>query len=325
MSLHVLRPGLLTTVQDLGRGGLQRFGIVPGGAMDTYALRIANLLIGNAQDAAALEITLVGPVLRFEADTLVAIAGASLGATIDGFPVSEWRALRVPAGATLGFGGRVSGCRAYLAIAGGIDVPPVLGSRATFLRARFGGAGGRAVRAGDALRIGAPAPRAAGTLRELRARDAIEAPVALARAARPDYRAPAMLRALPAAQHDWFAADAFWNREYRVLSESDRMGYRLEGAPLRLADPRELVSEPVAFGSVQVPPGGQPILLMADRQTTGGYPRIAEVIGVDLPLAAQLAPGDALRFRRVDIDEAERLWLERERAILTLARELEAN
>lgn len=311
-SLVVVRPGLLTTVQDLGRWGCQGLGVPVAGPMDTRSLRQANLLVGNADGAAGLEITLLGPTLRASAPLVAAVVGADLELRVDGRRMPVGRVFDVPAGGELAIGGGApgTGARAYLAVAGGIDTPPVLGSRSTHLVSRMGGLDGRALHAGDVLTIGGPAPE--GPRRG---------------AAVPPATAPAdgRLRVLLGPQDDWFAPstiDTFLTAPFTVSARSDRMGFRLEGPPIPAARPAELVSEPVAFGAVQVPKGGAPILLMADRQTAGGYPKIATVIAADLPLAGQLAPGAAVRFVACTRSEARAALIAREREIVRLLPEV---
>lgn len=321
MSLHVLRPGLLTTVQDLGRRGHQREGVPVGGAMDAVSLRLANLAAGNPPGAAALEITLAGPTLRFAEDALVALAGAELPAELDGQPIPDWRPVRVPAGATLALGRATSGARAYLAVAGGIAVPPVLGSRSTYLGAGFGGLDGRALRASDVLPVGEPCALARRIRATLGAEGEAAAPWSVAASLRPPVGVTPTIRLTPGTHADALTAEsrsALLGAEFRVSPRSDRMGYRLAGPTLRLSEPIELVSEAVAEGTVQLPPGGEPIVLMADRQTTGGYPRIAQVATVDLPLLAQLRPGEAVRFREIPLAESQALYLARERELTML-------
>jgi antagonist of KipI len=315
----VLHPGVLTTVQDRGRTGHQREGIPVSGAMDVLSLRIANLLVGNDENAAALEMTLVGATLRFDEQTLVAITGADVNATVDGIRIPPWRPACVAAGAVMTADAALRGCRAYLAVAGGIDVPQVLGSRATYARAALGGVDGRPLRRGDVVPCGV-----AGELARRIARAIVESgPAAKAIIARwgaaatlvPFFRSAAAIRVVEDAHTSLLTTESLerlWGLEFRVSTQSDRMGYRLEGPPLELARPIEMLSEAVAFGTIQCPPGGSPIILMADRQTTGGYPRIGTVASVDLPLVAQLKPGDRLRFRPVSLDEAQRLYLARE-------------
>lgn len=299
----VVRPGFLTTVQDLGRTGYQRFGLPLSGAMDPLAHRLANRLVGNADRAASLEITLWGPELRFDREAVIALAGADLSPSLDGTPIPMWEAVRVPAGATLAFAGRRTGARTYLAVAGGINVPLVLGSRSTHLRSGTGGFAGRALAPGDEV----PGGRAADHALALVGRS-------VPSEARPPYRVEPTLRVVLGPQTDCFrpeAPDALTGAPYTLTPQSDRMGYRLQGTPLLHADTTgapEIVSDATPPGSLQVPADRQPILLMADHQTTGGYPKLGVVISADLPLAAQLIPGESLRFAVVDVAEARAAW-----------------
>jgi antagonist of KipI len=311
--------GLQTTVQDLGRPSHQHQGIPGGGAMDRMALRVGNLLVGNEPNAATLETTLIGPTLSFAEETLVALSGADHGASVGTTPIPVWHSVLLPAGATLRFGRALRGCRTYIAVAGGIDVPLVFSSRSTYLRADFGGLEGRALRAGDELPVGAPSELSRRIASFLRG-TANGAP-AVARwsagiSLRAAYSEDPVVRVIRGAHTDLLdkrSLDAFVGSRFRVSASSDRMGYRLDGVTLSLGATTELLSEGVAFGTVQLPPGGAPIVLMADRQTTGGYPRIAEVVTVDLGLIAQLKPGDHLRFRFVSLEEAQELYLGSER------------
>lgn len=305
-ALTVVRPGLLTTVQDLGRWGHQAVGVPVAGAMDTYSARLANTLVGNPEAAAVLEVTLLGPTLRAETDVVVAVAGAVFDLTLDGRPVPHGAAVPISAGGVLRFGARSVGTRAYLAAAGGIETTPVLGSRATHVVSRMGGLEGRALAAGDQLPLGVPAaaPRRAATAAPLPVSGSPGSP---------------QLRVLLGPQDDWFtvaAMNALVGGLFTVSARSDRMGYRLEGPALETRRAGELISEPVAFGALQVPADGAPILLMADRQTAGGYPKIATVIAADLPLAGQLAPGDTVRFAACTRAEARAALIARERDLL---------
>ncbi len=298
--IQVLVPGLLTTVQDLGRSGLGAFGVPVGGAADAHALRVGNLLLGNEEGAAALEATLVGPELLFEATAVVVLAGAPFGAQLDGAPLPAWEAVSVPAGGRLAVGRAFSGARGYVCVRGGLDVPSVLGSRATDVATGFGGLDGRPLRAGDRLSVGA----ARGEPRGKR----VDA--AAARWSGPRRR----LRVTPGPQDDWFGEDAlaaFASRSFRVSASSSRTGVRLEGEPL-VAPSRSLVTEGVVAGAVQVPPAGLPIVLLVEHPSTGGYPKIGSVISADLSALAQLRPGEDVRFARVSFEEARRLLLERE-------------
>lgn len=325
MTIRIVDAGMLTTVQDLGRFGHQRDGVPVSGAMDSFAIRAANLLVGNDESDAALEMTMVGATVAFDEDVLVAITGADVGASVDGVPLARWRPARIRAGAMLVTGAARDGCRAYLAIAGGVDVPTVLGSRATYARAAMGGYEGRALARGDVLKVGerpALACRIAARLATSGAR-CHAAPWGVGPSIRPRYDVAPTVRLTPGAHLDALTAESrarLFGERFRISSRSDRMGYRLEGQTLALTAPLEPLSEAVTFGTVQLPPGGEPIVLMADRQTTGGYPRIGEVATVDLPIVAQLRPGDHVRFRAITVARAQALYLEREREIAMLAR-----
>ncbi|MEY4816968.1 MAG: hypothetical protein RLZZ162_4041 [Verrucomicrobiota bacterium] len=298
MAITVIRSGMLTTVQDLGRRGHRAAGVPLGGAMDAMALRLVNLLVGNGEDAAALEFTLTGPELVFTADTTIAMGGGDFGG------VPRWQPVRVRAGERVKFGAARTGCRGYLAVAGGLDVPVVLGGRGTYLRAALGGLEGRALRDGDEL-------RAAAVSREMVGRWQIDERIL------PSYSAAPTVRIVRGAQAGEFDGP-LTSVGFKVTSKSDRMGVRLIGPEMVRRDARELISATVAPGTVQVPPDGQPIVLMADAQTIGGYPQIAHVISVDLPLVAQLKPGDTLRFREVTLQAAHQLILDRARALALL-------
>lgn len=334
MSILVVRPGSLATVQDLGRSGLQHLAIVPGGAMDVVSHRIANALVGNFSDLATLEFALAGPELVLEHETLIALHGARFEPVLDGLPMPSSRPVLVPAGARLKVGPARKGAFGYLAVAGGIDVAPVLGSRSTHLAAGFGGWQGRAVPAGAKLplardaaarararfaRLVSHANGARDASRRGTSREEGAASGTARQAASVAWFAPALtlsaadpvpLRFIAGAHMALFdeaSRSAFTGAPWRVAAESSRMGYRLSGPKLALAATREIASQAVCFGTVQVPAGGQPIVLMADRQTTGGYPRFAEVIAADLPRLAQCAPGSAsVRFEPVTLEEADR-------------------
>jgi biotin-dependent carboxylase-like uncharacterized protein len=286
--ITIIAPGPLATVQDLGRPAARRYGVPTSGAMDPFALQAANELVGNAPGVAAIEFTAGGVELEFTRPTLFALAGADLGATLGERPLPLWTSRLASAGARLRLHGRRTdwGARAYLAVAGGIAIPHVLGSAATDLAGGFGGYQGRPLRAGDMLAAGAP-PRGIVS--------------ALGRtwptSARPAYRARPVLRLITGPHRHCFAPDAVTHlagAELRISATSNRMGYRLEGATVPYLRPISLPSLGVVPGTLQVPPDGAPILLMADAQTTGGYPVLGVVIGADLPLAAQLLPGDTL-------------------------------
>lgn len=302
MEANVVRAGMLTTVQDLGRRGHRGDGVPLSGAMDPLALRVANALVGNPEGAAVLEFTLVGPELEFSADVLVGLGGA------DCEGLRAWKPMRVRAGERFHLGPCVRGCRGYLAIAGGIDVVPVLGSRSTYLRGSFGGFEGRALHDGDVLKIGRPrVPIPTSSTASWR----IDPRVL------PEYDASPTVRVLDGAQAGEFG-EVLFEGEFKLSPQSDRMGLRLTGPRLARTSAVELLSSAVAPGTIQVPPAGQPIVLMADAQTIGGYPQAAHVISVDLPLVAQLRPGDSLRFVKVTLAEAQELALARERDLALL-------
>jgi antagonist of KipI len=309
-ALQILKAGIFTTVQDLGRSTHRRFGVPVSGAMDRLALRVANLVVGNSEDAAGLECTLVGPEFSVSAETWVAVCGAEIPGVPSGRPI------HLRAGETLSLTQLELGCRAYVAFAGGIATQPILGSRSTYVRGGFGGYEGRALRAGDQIPLG----ESTVTYRD--AEHWSVAPEVL-----PLHPLPDVLRIVPGAQWEWFDAavrEALCSGKYRVLAQSDRMGVRLQGPALTLREPREMLSEPVVVGSLQVPPDGQPIVLAADCQTIGGYPKIAHVIAADLPVLAQLRPGQSTRFEICTSETAETLLLAQERGLARLREGLAA-
>jgi antagonist of KipI len=301
--LKVIEGGFLTTVQDAGRIGWGHFGVPPAGPMDPFAFRTANLLVGNPPDAAGLEITLVGPVLRASCECLVAVCGAEFDVWVGRLPAPNWHAVFVRAGYEIRFGQRRSGARAYLAVSGGIALSDFLGSCATYLPGGLGGLEGRALRAGDQLFL--------GRYRDSDLRDSdlsIRAGKAWPRSTRLPYSPNPTLRVVMGPQDDYFTSGGlatFLESEFEVTQSSDRMGYRLSGPMIAHQSRADIVSDGVVTGSVQIPGDGQPIVMMADHQTTGGYPKIATVIRADLPLLAQCRPGDQVRFRAVSIAEAQ--------------------
>ncbi len=294
---RVLEPGLLTTIQDTGRCGSRRFGVCAAGALDAAAHAAANRAAGNAAEAATLECTVAGPALEFLAPVRFAIAGADLGAMLERADLGRWP---VPLGASvlarpgnvLRFAGRRSGCRAYVSLLGGIDARPVLGSRATDVPSGFGGLAGRALRAGDAIALAATAAPTG-------------APAVTPYAA--PHVATARVRVVLGPQADHFdarATEQFLSEAFLVGATSDRIGCRLEGQPVRHCGPAEILSDGMVPGSIQVPPDGRPIVMLADGPTTGGYPKIATVVSADLPLVAQLVPGEGrVRFEAVQLEE----------------------
>jgi antagonist of KipI len=308
--LCIIRPGALTTVQDLGRWGAQSQGVPVAGPMDPVSHRIANALVGNEAGSATLEVTLIGPEVEFQDARAVAVAGAEFDLLLDGRPVAAGP-LEVRAGSRLRFASRRRGARAYLSVAGGIDVPPVLGSRATHLVSRMGGLNGRALAAGDRLRLGE---------RPARQPAKVSSPVPSIAAVA---EGGARVRVMPGPQRDRFADEALdilQSATYRIAKDSDRMGFRLEGPRLPHKHGADIISDATPFGVLQVPESGQPLLLMADRQTTGGYPKIATVISADAGVAGQLGPGDGIAFSICSRQEAIAALIAQERALMALER-----
>ncbi len=308
--VEVLRPGFLTTVQDRGRHGYQKFGVPVSGAVDEIALRVGNVLVGNPQGAAALEMTAVGPQLRFLTDAVVALTGAEGEADLAGRPAPWYQSFLARAGQVLEVRTCAHGLRAYLAVAGGIDVPILLGSRSTCLVAGFGGFQGRALSTGDVLPVGQlPAPLAELANREV------------PQEWRPRHASPATVRVMLGPQDDAFTeagCRTFLESQYRVSPHADRMGCRLDGPRIAHRDSADIISDWIPLGGVQVPGDGEPIILLADRQTTGGYPKIATVIAPDVGLVAQRRPGEILRFLAVSVAETQRIMREVEAALAGL-------
>ena len=311
-TLEILDPGLLTVVQDRGRYGFQRYGVPVSGAMDEFALRMANLMAGNGQDAAALEITVSGPKIEFHASTWIAVTGADISPEVDGQPIPTWESVEIKAGSVLAFGDLRDGMRAYVAVNGGIDVPVVMGSRSTYLKGRFGGLEGRALQAGDRLST-LPA----------------DADAVLPKRLPKDYTAPVYggihrLRVVPGPQDHAFDANAlskFLTSRYRIHSDSDRMGYMLDGPKIEHREGADIVSDGNPPGAIQIHGDGIPRILLADRGTTGGYTKIATVASVDLSSLAQALPGQSVSFRQVTVEEAQEALREQESVIRSVARQ----
>ncbi len=305
--IEVRAPGLLTTVQDLGREGFGPMGVSPSGAADPLALRIANRLVGNAEGAASLEMTLIGGTFAFPERTVVALAGSDFGATLDDKCVEMWSSVEVRPGQTLRMGPTRSGARCYLCVRGGIDVKLFLGSASTHLLSGLGGFEGRALRKGDVLRIGS----AAGSFRTFRKRKVAAKAVA-------ELQPRKVLRVTAGPQGNSFSEEAremFQARTYRVAEESNRMGLRLEGPAIASAAGGEMLSEGVCLGAVQITASGLPIILFVEQQTTGGYPKIANVISADLSTLGQLRPRDEVRFELVEMETARSLLAEQEKLL----------
>lgn len=302
--LEILEPGLLTTVQDQGRYGYQRFGVPVAGAMDVFALRAANLLVGNDENSACLEMTVLGPRIKFLADTWFAVTGGDLSPALDGEALPNWQTVRASEGSVLAFRGPQDGMRAYIAIAGGIDVPVVMGSRSTYTKAAIGGLEGRALKPGDTLDS-----QHAATEIEFVQRSFPE------NIGEQVYGVDNIIRVVSGPQREAFTQEGmetFLGSEYSVSMQSDRMGYRMEGPKIEHVSGPDIISDGTAFGSVQIPGDGQPIVLLADRGTTGGYTKIATVISSDIGKLSQTMPGQTVRFQSVTVDEAQAVLRQRE-------------
>ncbi|WP_249435783.1 biotin-dependent carboxyltransferase family protein [Paenibacillus sp. Marseille-Q4541] len=329
MGLYILKPGVFATVQDLGRYGYQSYGVPVSGAMDLPAARIANLLVGNAEDKAVLEITMTGTEFIALTPLLLAICGGSLQAWMDGQTLPQWRPVVIPEGSTVRFKAPLpsplSGCRAYVAFGGGLDVLSVMGSRSTYTRAELGGIHGRSLRAGDELLTEVMEDN---SLLSAMLEESQHSLVTVPWSVNADFLYPfrrtegsekaAFIRVMKGTHYDLMDEDSkklFTEQRYQVDTTSDRMGYRLKGLHRRLifGDSKELLSEGVVHGTIQLPPSGEPVLLLSDRQTTGGYPRIAQVASADLPQVAQLKPGEYINFQYISVEEAEDLLLQQEK------------
>ncbi len=299
--IEVLEPGLFTTVQDLGRDGFGPLGVSASGAADAISLRLGNRLVGNSEGAAGLEMTLLGGAFEFADGAVIALSGSDFGATLDGKPVEMWKAMEVRAGQVLRVASTRSGARCYLCVRGGIAVKSFLGSASTHILSGLGGFEGRALRRGDVLEIGV----AGGGVRK---RSFSAQALALLTPRK-------VLRATAGPQSDWFDDGArrwFYESSYRVAEDSNRMGLRLEGAAITAPSGGEMISEGMALGAVQVPEGGKPIILFVEQQTTGGYPKIANVISADFHSLGQLRPRDEIRFELVEMETARALLKEQE-------------
>jgi antagonist of KipI len=304
----VVKPGMLTTIQDVGRWGFQARGVPVAGPMDPVSHRLANALVRNPPHVAGLEITLLGPELEFDDERVVAATGAQFDLLLDGRSMPSNAPFIVSAGARLRFGARRVGARAYLAISGGIAVPPTLGSRATHLISAMGGMQGRALIAGDVLPLG-ESTDVYGAV-SLPQSSVVPLPDGHAR-----------VRVLPGPQAEYFSPDALdvlQSGPYTIAQNSDRMGFRLEGPPLTHVRGADIISDATPLGVLQVPASGEPILLMADRQTAGGYPKIATVIAADIALAGQLGPGDTISFAVCTMREAVAALIAQERTLMAV-------
>lgn len=300
---EVMKPGLLTTIQDLGRYGYQKYGLAVSGPADSYSHRMANILVGNDVNAALLEITLMGLKLKVREPGIIAVTGGDLGPTINGSPVQTWTSMEVAEGDIIQFTGAKSGCRSYLAAAGGIDVPLVLGSRATDIVGKIGGLAGRALQKGDIITVMQDAKK------HRKGRRATEGMI-------PQYKSNVHIRVILGPQDEAFTKEGistFLSSEYTVTKEVDRMGCRLEGPEVEHKESADIISEGIFYGAIQVPKSGQPIIFLVGRQSIGGYTKIGGVATVDLPKLGQVKPGDTITFSEVSIDRAQEEHREQER------------
>jgi antagonist of KipI len=305
MGIKIISPGLLTTIQDAGRVGYQKTGVSPSGALDLKALRTANILVTNPMDEACLEMTMLGASMEFTENNFIAVAGGDFSPTLNGEPIRPYTAVRVSAGSTLAFGPAKTGSRAYVAFSGGLDVPPVMGSKSTNLKCRIGGFEGRKLAMGDEIPFTKPVSELRfPLLRELEA---------------PDYEGETVTLRVVAGPQDEYFTDrgfhTFFSETYTVTNKSDRMGCTLEGPEIEYKTKVDIISDGIPLGAVQVPSGGKPIIMLADRQTTGGYAKIGTVISTDLPLFVQRKVGGKVRFQLISVEEAQKIY-RKERKIL---------
>jgi antagonist of KipI len=302
----ILKPGLLTTIQDKGRKGYQQFGMPVAGAMDELSMRLANTLVGNNEFEACLETTMLGPEIQFDSETVIAITGGNLSPKINGIDAPMWRSLKVNKDDILSFGILRSGCRSYIAAAGGFSVPVVMESKSTYIRGGIGGYEGRALRKNDKISL-------VGSNT-----DSLLIDRAIPQNELPQYSNEYTIRVILGPQEEYFtkeSIDTFLSSEYVISNEADRMGYRLSGPKLEHSNGADIISDGITLGSIQVPGHGMPIIMMADRQTTGGYPKIATVISSDIHLLGQAKPGDKLKFSAISIELAHNVLKEYENSI----------
>jgi len=297
--MKIIKPGMYTTIQDIGRYNYQKSGMSVSGAMDQFSLRVANILVGNMDSEACLETTLFGLKIKFEGDALIAVTGANLMPKINNKAIDMWSGVKVLDGDELSFETAKSGCRSYIAIEHGIDVPKVMGSKSTYVKGNVGGFQGRMLKTGDEVKIISRGKNDFTSIKKL--------PVELI----PLYNKNNVVRVVMGPQDDYFTVDGintFFDSEYQVTSEADRMGYRLSGPKVSHITSADIISDGITMGSVQIPGDGAPIIMMADRQTTGGYTKIATIITPDINIVGQLKPGDSVRFKLIDIEEAHRIY-----------------
>ena len=299
--MKILKPGIYTTIQDVGRYNYQKSGMSVAGAMDQFSLKVANILVGNSDSEACLEATLFGLEIEFCGDALIAVTGANMSPMINNKAVEMWAGVKVTTGDVLSFGTAKSGCRGYIAIEGGIDVPDVMGSKSTYVKGKVGGFHGRVLKACDEIKIKSPG--------ENKNTCVVKLPTEFI----PSYSKDNIVRVVLGPQDDYFTENGintFFGSQYEVTNEFDRMGYRLSGAKITHKTGADIISDGITMGSVQVPGHGAPIIMMADRQTTGGYTKIATVITSDINIVGQLKPGDSISFKSIGIVEAHKIYKE---------------
>jgi biotin-dependent carboxylase-like uncharacterized protein len=306
-AFHILSPGPYLTIQDLGRFGYQKMGIPISGALDLFSFTIANHLVGNPPDSALFEITILGPHMQILSEMDIALTGAEMEISINGNPMERWTSIRVKPGDLVVIGQATGGCRGYLAVSGGIDVPRVMGSRSTYVGGKLGGFEGRPLAKGDIIRR--------------RKKEPLNRPRYLSRSDIPRFPSEILLKAIPGPQDDFFdeGTAVFFNSSFLITPKADRMGYRLKGPliPLKTGAPKSIISEPAMPGAVQIPADQQPIILLLE-QTVGGYAKIATVITPDISKVAQAAPGDIIRFESISLERSHELFLENHDRIMSI-------
>lgn len=328
MSISVLNPGLLTTIQDRGRYGYEKYGVIVSGAMDQYSMRIANILVGNDENEGVLEITLIGPALKIKKGNLISITGADISPTINEKKVPMGRPIYLNEDCVLKFGKCVNGCRAYIAIAGGIDVLLIMDSKSTYLRFGIGGQDGRALKKGDVINIGKKNSISLGIIDKIKVLNKKESFVYTKWYVKNfiiNENSPIYIRVFEDMQFKNIKEESikdFFSKPFIIDSKSDRMGYRLNGPKVELSEKLEMISGEVSLGTIQIPPDGNPIILLADRATAGGYPKIAHVALYDIPKLVQLKPNDKIIFKKITLKEAEDLYLKREMYIEELKKSI---
>ncbi|WP_085829116.1 biotin-dependent carboxyltransferase family protein [Clostridium massiliodielmoense] len=325
MGIKIKSPGLLTTIQDGGRYGFRKYGVIVSGAMDEMAFRISNLLVGNNEFDAALEITLIGPKIQIDKDTVISICGGDIEPKVNGIKIPMWRPIFIKKGSTLSFGQCKLGARCYVAFGGSFNVEEVMKSKSTYIRAEIGGYKGRKLNRNDELMLNEPSYMGLKIIKNLSIQansNGFSYPKwYVSNTIIPKYNVNSIIRVIKGTEFDYFdesSKQSLFKENFIVTPESDRMGYRLKGKELKLKSQLEMLSEAVTLGTIQVPADGNPILLLADRQTTGGYPKIAEAISVDIPILAQLKPGDTIKFKEISLEEAQKLYIKREKDIRNL-------